>query len=313
VIVAAPARPASSARPSGDASLLDPAVLARIGGLELIARAVVDGFLGGLHRAPTLGASTDFAEHRAYLPGDDPRRVDWRLYARTDRLHVKEFEADTNASVTVLLDVSKSMDFGRDGRPTKLHYARMLAASLLWLARQQRDRVGLLTFDSAVRDYVPPSGKHLPLALHALDRARAGGPGELTAPLRASAELFRRRGLVVVISDLYAEPAEALDAVAQLRNRGNELLLLQVLDPAERDLPLDDATGLRDLETGDALPVVPKAARAQYRALLDAHLAALEVEARARGVLYGLFDTGTPLDAALFRYLAARQRLEHRR
>lgn len=306
-------RPSAAARPTGGASLLDPAVLARIGGLDLVARAVVDGFLGGLHRAPTLGASNDFAEHRAYLPGDDPRRVDWRLYARTDRLHVKEFEADTNASVTVLLDVSRSMDFGRDGRPTKLHYGRMLAASLLWLARRQRDRVGLLTFDSAVRDWVPPAGKHLPTALHALEQARPGGAGELTAPLRASAELFRRRGIVVVISDLYAEPAAALDAVVQLRNRGNELLLLQVLDPAERDLPLDDATGLRDLETDDALPIVPKQARAQYRALLDAHLAALESEARTRGVLYGLFDTGTPLDAALFRYLAARQRLEHRR
>ena len=304
---------ATPARAGGAASLLDPAVLARIGGLDLVARTVVDGFLGGLHRAPALGASTDFAEHRAYLPGDDPRRVDWRLYARTDRLHVKEFEADTNASVTVFLDVSKSMDFARGGRPTKLHYAKMLAASLLWLARQQRDRVGLITFDSAVRDFVPASGKHLPMALHALDRAQPGGAGELTAPLRASAEHFRRRGIVVVISDLYAEPEAAVDAVLQLRNRGNELLLLHVLDPAERDLPLDDATGFRDLETGDALPVVPKTARAQYRALLDAHLAALAEVTNKRGVLYGLFDTGTPLDAALFRYLAARQRLEHRR
>ena len=307
------ATPLAPARASGAATLLDPTVLARIGSLELIARTVVDGFLGGLHRAPALGASTDFAEHRAYLPGDDPRRVDWRLYARTDRLHVKEFEADTNATVTVLLDVSRSMDFARAGRPTKLHYGRMLAASLLWMAKQQRDRVSLVTFDSAVRDYVPPSGKHLPMALHALDRATPGGAGELTAPLRSAAEQLRRRGIVVVISDLYAEPAAALDAVAQLRNRGNELLLLHVLDPAERDLPQDDTLGLRDLETGEALPVLPKAARAQYRALIDAHLADLEAQARTRGVLYGLFDTGAPLDAALFRYLAARQRLEHRR
>jgi uncharacterized protein (DUF58 family) len=307
------AAPVAPARAAGAASLLDPVVLARLGALDLIARTVVDGFLGGLHRAPALGASTDFAEHRAYLPGDDPRRVDWRLYARSDRLHVKEFEADTNTTLTVVLDVSKSMDFARDGRPTKLHYGRMLAASLLWLARQQRDRVSLVTFDSAVRDYVPPSGKHLPMALHALDRATPGGAGELTAPLRATAEQLRRRGIVVVISDLYAEPAAALDAVALLRNRGNELLLLHVLDPAERDLPQDDATGLRDLETGEALPVVPKQARAQYRALLAEHLSALEEQARTRGVLYGLFDTGAPLDAALFRYLAARQRLEHRR
>ena len=151
------------------------------------------------------------------------------------------------------------------------------------------------------------------MALHALARATPGGVGELTAPLRASAEHVRRRGIVVVISDLYAEPVAAIDAVLQLRNRGNELLLMQILDPAERDLPQDDATGLRDLETGEAMPVVPRAARAQYRALMTAHLAAIEDAARSRGVVYGLFDTGTPLDAALFAYLAARQRLEHRR
>lgn len=313
--MAAPApQPSAPAAPRGtDASLLDPAVLARLGTLDLIARAVVDGFLGGLHRAPAFGATTDFAEHRAYMPGDDPRRVDWRLYGRTDRLHVKEYEADTNTSVAVLLDVSRSMDYARGGRATKLTYGRMLGASLLWLARRQRDRVGLVTFDSAVRDFVPPSGKHLPLALHALQRATAGGAGELTAPLRAAAEHFRRRGIVVVISDLYAEPAAAIDAVAQLRGRGNELLLLHVLDPSEHDLTVDDAHGLRDLETDEALPIAERAMRAGYRTRFTAHLEALERHARERGVSYGRFGTGEPLDAALFRFLAARQRLEHRR
>ena len=290
-------------------SLLDPMVLARIGRLDLVARAVVDGFLGGLHRSPSFGSTTDFAEHRNYIPGDDPRRVDWRLWARTDRLHVKEYEADTNTGVSVLMDVSASMGFAGPGRISKLDYARYLAASILWLARKQRDRVAVATFDSAIRDFVPPSGKHLPLALHALERAKAGGAGELTAPLRTIAEQIRRRGIVVVISDLYAEPGAAIDAVLQLRNRGNELLLLHVLDPAEREFAFEDATSLEDLESGERVPIVPTKLRAEYKALVTAHLEALARITSERRVDYALFDTSTPLDAALYRYLGQRELL----
>jgi uncharacterized protein (DUF58 family) len=298
--------------PSQDAvrQLLDPAVLGRIGGLELLARGVVDGFLGGLHRAPTFGATTDFAEHRAYLPGDDPRRVDWRLFGRSDRLHVKEFEADSNAGVVVLLDVSRSMDWrGATDRVTKLDYARVLAASILWLARQQRDRVGVLTFDDRVRELVAPSGKHLPMALHVLEQVRAGGAGDLVAPLRAAAEHFRRRGIVVVISDLYVEPDTAIDAVLQLRNRGSDLLLLHVLDPAEREFPGGDPTGLRDLETGETLPVISRAIRDDYRAMIAAHVAELARLATARGVTYAQIDTTSPPGDALAHVLALRERL----
>src|SRR6266550_1982754 len=157
-------------------SYLDPSVLARIGNLELLARTVVEGFINGLHRSPLLGASTDFAEHRAYMPGDDIRRIDWRLFARSDRHYVKEFEADTNTNFTVLLDTSPSMHYGAsaEGSATKslskLDYARYLAACLTYLASTQRDRVGLVTFDSEIRDYVPPSAKHLNVVLHTLDR-----------------------------------------------------------------------------------------------------------------------------------------------
>jgi uncharacterized protein (DUF58 family) len=300
----------SSSRSMPGAQLLDPAVLARIGGLDLIARTVVDGFVGGLHRAPVFGATTDFAEHRIYLPGDDPRRIDWRLFGRTDRLHVKEFEADTNTSVTVLLDVSKSMSFASPGRVSKLDYARFLAASLLWLAHRQRDRVGLATFDAAVRDFVPPSSKHLPLVLQALDRTRPGGAGELTAPLASLSEHFRRRGIIVVISDLYAEPSAVMDAMLRLRNRGNELLLMHVLDPAEVDFPFLDATSLQDLESGELVPIVPAKFRAEYRSLVAAHLESLASLAAKRGVDYARFVSSMPLDAALFRYLTGRERFE---
>ncbi len=291
-------------------TVLDPEVLGRVGSLELVARQVVDGFLGGVHRSRAFGSTTEFAEHRSYLPGDDTRRVDWRLYARSDRLHVKEFEADTNAAVGVLLDVSRSMDWtGSAERVTKLDYGRVLAASILWLARQQRDRVGLVLFDRAIRTMIPPAAKHLPQAIHALEQVKATGEGALTEPLRGAADHFRRRGIVVVISDLYAEPAEAIDAVLQLRNRGNELLLLHVWDPMERDFPAGDITGLRDLETNEILPVVTRAMRDDYRALVAAHVAELARVAQARGVTYAPMSTDTPPGEALARVLALRERL----
>jgi uncharacterized protein (DUF58 family) len=283
-------------------------VLARIRSLELVARTVVDGFVGGLHRSPALGATTDFAEHRGYMPGDDVRRVDWRLYARTDRLHVKEFEADTNTSATVLLDVSASMAYGSDGI-TKLDYARWLAASLLWLAQRQHDRVGLATFDSDLRDFVPASGKHLPHVLHALERATALGAGDLAAPLARAARHFARRGVVVVISDLYAEPAAAVEAVRRLRNAGNELLLFHVLDPAELEFPFEQPGGFEDAESGARMTVVPAGLRDAYRARVTAHVDELRRQARAHRVDYALFSTAQPLDVALFRYLAGRERL----
>ncbi len=178
------------------AQFVDPAVLARIGNLELVARSVVDGVINGLHRSPFFGSSVDFAEHRGYVAGDDIRRVDWRVYARTDRYFVKEFEADSNANFVVLLDVSSSMAFGE--RITKLDYAKTLAACLTYLVHKQRDRVGLVTFDSDVVDHVPPSAKHLDVVLHTLDRAKATRPGQLSGPLRRLAEHFGRRGVVVL-------------------------------------------------------------------------------------------------------------------
>lgn len=295
--------------PATSQSFIDPSVLARIGSLELIARTVVSGFVSGMHRSPALGATTDFAEHRGYMPGDDTRRVDWRLYARTDRLHVKEFEADTNAGVTVLLDVSRSMGYASGAGLTKLDYARYLAASLLWLAQRQGDRVGVVTFDAAVRDFVPASGRHLPQALLALERATAREAGELTGPLARVAEQFRRRGVLVVISDLYAEPAAAVDAVLRLRNAGNELLLMHVLDPAELALPFTENGALADLETGAVQTLVPSAVRDDYARRVAAHVAELQRLARGANVDYALFDTSRPLDHALARYLAGRRRV----
>ena len=290
---------------------IDPAVLARIGNLEFVARSVVDGVINGSHRSPYFGASVDFAEHRGYVPGDDIRRVDWRVFARTDKYYVKEFEADSNANFSVLLDVSKSMAFG--ARISKLDYAKTLAACLAYLVSKQRDRVGLITFDEDIVDHVPPSAKHLDIVLHTLDRAKAQRPGRLGVPLRKMAEHFGRRGIVVIISDLYEEPSEVLDAIGLIRFRGNDVILFHVLDPAEVDFSFTDASSFEDLESGEQLPVVPDALREQYRQLIREHIAALTAKASEQRVDYALLNTSTPLDFALFNYMAIRERLTRTR
>jgi uncharacterized protein (DUF58 family) len=300
-----------SLAPVPGARFVDPAVLARIGNLDLVARMVVDGVINGLHRSPYFGASVDFAEHRGYVPGDDIRRVDWRVFARTDRYFVKEFEADSNANFSVLLDVSKSMAFGV--RLTKLDYAKTLAACLTYLVSKQRDRVGLVTFDEDVVDHVPPSAKHLEVVLHTIDRARAVRPGRLGPPLRKLAEHFGRRGLVVVVSDFYEEPQEVLDAISLIRYRGNDVILFHVLDQAEVDFDFSEASSFEDLESGEQLPVIPDALREQYRTLVREHIAALTAKASEQRVDYAFVNTATPLDYALFSYLSIRDRLTRTR
>ena len=209
---------------------MDPVVLARIGNLELVSRAVADGFINGLHKAPYFGASVDFAEHRGYVPGDDIRRMDWRLWARTDRYYIKEYEAETNMNFSVLMDVSKSMDYGSRGI-TKFEYARILTACLTNLVHHQRDRVGFVAFDDDIVEHVPPSAKHMETVLHVLDRLKPGRPGNLKGPLHKLAEHFGRRGVLVVISDFYDDPEAILDAVSPLRFRGHDLIVFHVLDP----------------------------------------------------------------------------------
>jgi uncharacterized protein (DUF58 family) len=287
---------------------LDPGVLARIGNLELLARTVVDGFINGLHHSPYFGLSVDFAEHRPYMPGDDVRRIDWRVYGRTDRFYVKEFEADTNANFVVLLDTSGSMNYG-SGPITKLDYARFLAASLTYFSRQQRDRVGIVTFTDRIIDFVPASAKHLDIVLHTLDRVEAGGVGALEEPLLKVTEILGRRSIVLLLSDLYAEPEVVQRTLGLLRARGHDVIVFHVLDPAERSFPFDEAAPFIDLETGERMPVVPETLRDEYREQMTDHLAALGERMVHSQVDYQLFETSKPLDYALFEYLARRERM----
>jgi uncharacterized protein (DUF58 family) len=290
------------------ARFVDPAILARIGNLELLARTVVDGFINGLHRAPFFGASIDFAEHRGYVAGDDIRRVDWRLYARTDRYYVKQYEADTNTNFTVLFDISRSMAFSSTGI-SKLEYGSYLGACLGYLATRQRDRVGIITFDQDIVTHVPPSAKHFDMVLHTLDRAVAEKPGHLSEPLRKMAEHFKRRGILLLISDFYDEPDAILEAIKPLKFLGNELIVFHVLDPQEISFEYDDASTFQDLETGEQVPVVPQSFRDQYRLLIQEHINTLTTRFSEQRIDYAVVNTSEPLDHALFSYLSSREKL----
>jgi uncharacterized protein (DUF58 family) len=287
------------------ASLLDPALLARIGDLALLARTVVDGFMHGLHRARRVGLSLDFAEHRPYQPGDDIRRIDWRVYGRTERFYVKEYEADTNASVTFVLDASASMDFG-SGAVTKFEYGRFLLASLAWLSQRQGDRVGLVSEAGDRLEVIPPSTRHLQLILHTLGRSRPAGAGRLSPMLTRAARLSTRAGIAVVVSDCYEEPELVQRAVGALRGRGHDVVLFHLLDPAERDLPGEGSATFEDAETGERLPLRPELLRERYRAALDAHRSELARRLAGDGADYVPLTTDQPLDLALHAYLERR-------
>ena len=291
-----------------DTQFLDPAVLSRIGNLELLARTVVDGFLQGIHRSPHLGMSLDFAEHREYMRGDDIRRIDWRLFARTDRFYVKLFEAETAADFVVALDISKSMSFGTHS-VTKLDYARYLTAALCFFSQKQRDRVGLATFDHEIVDYVPPSTRHLQLILHTLARAEPGRPGMLRDPLMRLGDNLHHRGILLVISDFYEEPEQVIDSVRHLRARGHDVIVFHLLDPAELEFPFESAASFRDMESAEMIPIVPDELVAEYRARISEHTRELTRLFTGSRIDYSVLDTSKPLDYALFQYLSSREKM----
>ncbi len=289
---------------------LDPATLASISGIDLVAKTVVDGFIAGLHRSPDFGFSQEFAEYRAYVPGDDLRHVDWNVFARTERCYLKRYHGETNTHVMVLLDASRSMAYASH-RVSKLDYARYLAASLCYLASQQRDAAGLIVFDEAVTQYVAPSGRQgqLPRLLHALERAEPG-PASRTdylRPFHHFQQFIRRRGIVAVLSDFYAPPDELVKTIAPLRFHGNEVILFHLLDPRELEPDFREPVLLVDMENDSALEVTPEYARSEYPSKISAHLAALSEKARGVGLDYFLMSTGRPLDAGLREYLSVRQ------
>jgi uncharacterized protein (DUF58 family) len=288
---------------------LDPNVLAGIASLDLVAKTVVDGFVAGLHRSPDFGFSQEFAEYRAYTPGDDLRHVDWNLFARTERCYLKRYRGETNSQLTVLLDASNSMQY-TSGPPRKIDYARYIAASLFYLAiHNQRDAAGLIVFDNEVREYIKPSTRPGQLArlFAGLDQAEPRALTNFTKPFKHLQTHRHRRGIAIVISDFYEEPETIVRTIAQLRFHGNDVVLFHILDPQEVQPVLNGSAILVDLETNRKIEVVPEYTKTSYRAKVDAHIEQLRSRARGAGMDYQLLVTNQPLDNALREYLSLRQ------
>ncbi len=288
---------------------LDPQVLASISSLDLVAKTVVDGFVAGLHRSPTFGFSQEFAEYRQYAEGDDLRHVDWNVFARTERIYLKRFKGETNSQLLILLDTSRSMTY-TSGTVTKLDYARFIAASLVYMSSQQRDATGLIVFDQEVTNYVPPSTRQgqLMRLLHAIEKAEGGTRTDFVKPFTHFQEYLHRRGIVVVLSDFYADPVEITKVIEPLRYRGNEVVMFHLLDPQEIAPKFRDPVLLLDVEDDTAMEVSPEYARHEYKAKMDQHRTMLADKAAAAGLEYVFMDTSKPLDNALRNYLAIRQR-----
>jgi uncharacterized protein (DUF58 family) len=289
---------------------LDPDVLTSTADLQLIARTVVDGFVAGLHRSPDFGFSQEFAEYRAYTPGDDLRHVDWNVFARTERTYLKRYRGETNTLLTVLLDASQSMEYASHAI-SKMDYARYIAASLFYLAiHSQRDAAGLIVFDDEVRNYVRPSTRQGQLArlMSGLEQAEPHARTDFSKPMHHFQEFLKRRGLVVIVSDFFESPEQLVRTIEPLRFHGNEVVLFQVLDPQEIAPAFRDAAVLVDLETRQQMEVTPDYARQDYRAKMDAHLADLRARTRGAGLDYFLLPTDRPLDAALREYLTIRHK-----
>jgi uncharacterized protein (DUF58 family) len=291
------------------AKFIDPQALMTIRSLELRARAVVEGFWSGMHRSPYHGFSVEFTEYRQYTPGDDPRYIDWRVFARSDRYFIKKYEDETNLRVHLLVDQSRSMDYGSRGF-TKAVYASTLAATLAYFLHLQGDAVGLLTFDEKVRDYLPARHRigHLRQLMFALERPAGGRATDLTAPLERITSLIRKRGMVVLISDFLA-PLDRLERnLIALAAGGHELTVFQVLDPAELTLGLESPALFEDVESARMIYIDPALARVAYMKKLEAHCEALRGICRKLGVSFQRLATDQALEFALFEFLQARMR-----
>ena len=288
--------------------LLKPEVLARLGRLDLIARTVVDGVTTGLHRSPHFGFSQEFAEYRAYNEGDDLRYVDWNVYARTDRTYIKRFQGETNTTVNVLLDTSASMGFGEP--VSKLEQAKYLCASLAYVTSKQHDALGMTVFDEVVRESQAPSARpdSLPRALALLERTDAGKGTDIMEALGNLRASITRRGLLVVVSDLYANPDDFLNALQPFAHSGQDIAVFQLLDNEELEPSSKTISAFKDLETEEAVVVDPDFLKTRYRESFAAHCESIKQACRRVGADYTRVLTTEPLDAVLQAYMSFRER-----
>ena len=290
---------------------LNPQTLANLTGLELQARLIVEGYVSGLHKSPFHGFSAEFAEHREYVPGDDLRYVDWKVYGKSDRFYLKQYEEETNFSCYLLLDTSESMLYKSDNASvSKLEYAKYVAAALAYLVVQQQDSVGMATFDNALNNFVRPSSQpsHLKQLFHVMDQAPAKGESSMGGIFHDLAEQITKRGLVVIISDLFDDLESIVLGLKHLRHRRHDVSLLQVIDPAEREFPFQDPTLFKGLEGLPEQMADPRSLRTAYQTEFENFLKQLGKESRELQMEHVLITTDTPLDAALTSFLQGRMR-----
>jgi uncharacterized protein (DUF58 family) len=292
------------ARPLGT---LDPAILDRLSGLELVARKAVEGFMSGMHASPQRGSSVEFAQHRAYAPGDETKKIDWKVFARSERLVVKEYVEETNLSLNIVLDASESMAFSSLNW-SKFDYARWGAAALAHLVLSKRDTVGLVIFDSEMRSKVPPGngGPQEIAILKELQKATPGGPTAVGSVLKTLVPRLRHRGVTAIFSDFFDDVDEIMAGVKQLVHRGHEPILIQVVDPLEMSFDLDKLVRLEGLENAGDLKVDPKALREAYLEEIQGHSKELARQARSLSIDFLRVSTDEPLDAVLSAYLSRR-------
>ena len=290
-------------------SFLDPEVLARISSLEILARTVVEGFISGLHRSPFTGFSTEFAEYRQYMPGDDLRYLDWKLLGRTDRYYIKKYRADTNTRFFLLVDSSGSMKYS-SGAVSKLQYAKMLAASLAYLVNKQNDPVGLIAFDETIRVQVPAQSRagHLRTIFGNLEQLNPGHETQLSKSLHEAADRITKRSVVIIISDFYDDAEALIEAMQHLSFKGHNVIAFHVLDKNEIEFNFDESVLLEDCETAEQLHVLPDVLAEGYRATFQKHLDRVREGAINNRVEYELLTTNKPLDYALFSFLSRRMK-----
>jgi uncharacterized protein (DUF58 family) len=288
---------------------LQPAIVSRLGSMELRARLVVEGFIAGLHKSPFHGFSVEFAEHRQYMPGDELRRIDWKVYARTGRHYVKQYEEETNLKAYIVLDSSNSMRYASPGNVSKFEYASSIAAALSYLMIRQQDAVGLALFGSALGTFLPPHATrtYLRQLLIALQQAVPSGETAAASSLHQIADRIKRRGLVIILSDLFDDPSAVLTAIKHFRHKKNEVIVMHVLDPLERSFAFGSDAVFKDLETGERMTTQPWHIGRAYREAMVAFTDRYRHECRDQSVDYVLLDTSMPYDTALIEYLSKRQ------
>ena len=289
---------------------LQPEALKKLANLNLVARLVVEGFISGLHRSPYKGFSVEFSQHRAYSPGDDLKHLDWKVYARSDKYYIKQYEEETNLKAYILLDSSNSMSYKSNGI-SKFEYGCYLAASLAYLMIRQQDSVGLVVFDEAIREHVPPksTATHLKVILGHLEGIKVGKQTNLSKTFHDLAERVRRRGLIIVISDLLADPAEVLRGLKHFRHRKHEVIVFHLLDHEELTFPFTRMTVFRDLETNERLSVDPNSIRREYLQAMREFLKEYKQGCYESNIDYLSVDPSVPFDLCLTSYLAKRQKV----